>query len=720
MKQYNFSVITPYHNTDLKAFKKSCDSILKQTIKFNNIQYIIVFHNTKASIIKDVKKLIGNHSNVIYKELINNNHSPSSPRNLGLKYATGEYLCFLDSDDYLSYDCLERVYKHMKTSRSEITSVRRAIDLEFPNLPIFGLLFLWNNVEKEIIVHRNNWDQYRMFSGHTCYPVTSCFFKRKLIMDYNIRFDETIVYGEDILFNLRSYSKAQIVSYLPQMIGYNYFMHTGSILQTVDRPREFVLEMAKGAVKIFDETIAMGIDPTDVLNNLLFDLSRAVIFSSTLTEEDRYIIKDLVEKYVAMQQPMKVSKVNDPELVFIAYYMPRLAFLYPDAMKNKHYRKLFFNDVATLLHVMNFNKDTDFGQKYHFKDIKTIEAFQSLVPVTTMKDYTPLVELQTKVAESGIISALPPYLYLCTDKEHSNEKLPFTQMTMSQLCELLTKILDQHYSLYLSEQGAEPMLFNDHTSIYTLAKALLREYILSSDKQYGRLRGNLVIPYSLSTVEHSLSHDDYIYSLALFMLKNKNFDQIVTTNSIIVNEVFDYINIYRDKLIKDIATGTSHLKEDAPSYYEELKLYHRANKERAAEIKTILHGGLNKKSVHAIWPHLNQLIIIGEKNSTRYLYSKYLDSKSVKEVTPFIISLPGLVGVMSKQPHLYNLPFGANFYEFMPLKKDAKPLLITEIKAGVKYRLIVTNHNGLYRYLTDIKIQVVTINPKVFEYKIVE
>lgn len=89
-KDYRVSVVTPFHNVDIKMFRYAYQSLQKQTLGFDNIQWIVVLHNTKMEYKSAVHELLDGHGNVILKELDNDIHTPSSPRNFGMKFATAD------------------------------------------------------------------------------------------------------------------------------------------------------------------------------------------------------------------------------------------------------------------------------------------------------------------------------------------------------------------------------------------------------------------------------------------------------------------------------------------------------------------------------------------------------------------------------------------------------------------------------------------------------
>ena len=92
----------PVYNVE-KFISKSINSIINQTYK--NFELIIVDDGSKDNSIKIAEKIVGsnNSTKIIHKK----NGGLSDARNYGMKYATGEYIWFIDSDDYIREDALE-------------------------------------------------------------------------------------------------------------------------------------------------------------------------------------------------------------------------------------------------------------------------------------------------------------------------------------------------------------------------------------------------------------------------------------------------------------------------------------------------------------------------------------------------------------------------------------------------------------------------------------
>ena len=91
---YKVSVVTPFHNVELGIFENAYQSMKSQTIGFENIQGIVIAHNCEPHYLPALQEMLGKHDNVIVRGLDNDIHTPSSPRNYGMQFATAPYLVF--------------------------------------------------------------------------------------------------------------------------------------------------------------------------------------------------------------------------------------------------------------------------------------------------------------------------------------------------------------------------------------------------------------------------------------------------------------------------------------------------------------------------------------------------------------------------------------------------------------------------------------------------
>ena len=103
------SVIVPVYKVE-KYLEKCLDSLVNQTLK--DIEVIVVNDGSPDNSQKIIDKYVKKYSNI--KGYIKENGGLSDARNYGIKKASGEYIAFLDSDDYVTSDMYEKMYLKAK------------------------------------------------------------------------------------------------------------------------------------------------------------------------------------------------------------------------------------------------------------------------------------------------------------------------------------------------------------------------------------------------------------------------------------------------------------------------------------------------------------------------------------------------------------------------------------------------------------------------------
>lgn len=102
-----YSIVVPVYNTE-KYLKRCIDSVLNQTYK--NFEIIIINDGSKDN----SKEILNEYKNNKQIKIINQeNHGLSYSRNVGIKEASGDYILFLDSDDFYQIELLETLNKNI-------------------------------------------------------------------------------------------------------------------------------------------------------------------------------------------------------------------------------------------------------------------------------------------------------------------------------------------------------------------------------------------------------------------------------------------------------------------------------------------------------------------------------------------------------------------------------------------------------------------------------
>lgn len=109
------SIIVPIYNVE-KYLKRSLDSLVNQTLE--DIEIILVDDGSTDNSHKIAEDYKENYSNVLL--VTKENGGLSDARNFGLQYASGEYIAFIDSDDYVESQMFERMYNLSENGRKKL------------------------------------------------------------------------------------------------------------------------------------------------------------------------------------------------------------------------------------------------------------------------------------------------------------------------------------------------------------------------------------------------------------------------------------------------------------------------------------------------------------------------------------------------------------------------------------------------------------------------
>lgn len=202
------SVIIPVYNVE-KYINTCLESVRQQTYK--NFEVIIVNDGStdqSSKIIDDyLKKYDLNNYILLNKE----NGGLCSARNCGLTHASGEWIFFLDSDDWLENNALSTLVECLEQNPSDLVfGGIRAVNEKT------GESEVWDHYPKSVGWIPGEWDGLHSFEY--CW---GRLYRKTVIDKYNMRFDTRILYAEDNAWQLDYVSKIQSYSCTKAVI-YNY------------------------------------------------------------------------------------------------------------------------------------------------------------------------------------------------------------------------------------------------------------------------------------------------------------------------------------------------------------------------------------------------------------------------------------------------------------------------------------------------------------------
>lgn len=213
------SVIIPVYNAE--RFLTECiDSLLGQTLK--ECEFIFVNDGSKDNSREIIEQYLNRDKRII---LVNQeNQGVSIARNTGLKKAAGEYVGFVDADDYVAQDFYEKLYYSAKLDKCDIVISNFESEIE-GNKVITGYPFPVNiRVDKNYIKHHM---LPYFIENDDLNSACNKIYKNKLLRENNIEFPAKVALGEDGVFNLFAFSYADAIKYI-DYTGYHYNEIIGS------------------------------------------------------------------------------------------------------------------------------------------------------------------------------------------------------------------------------------------------------------------------------------------------------------------------------------------------------------------------------------------------------------------------------------------------------------------------------------------------------------
>lgn len=200
------SIIIPVYNAE-NFLKRCIESVERQT--FENWELILVDDGSTdfSKVICDKYAQNNQRIKVIHKQ----NGGVSSARNVGMNHALGEYVMFLDSDDWIEPELCQELIDG--TSGSDFV------------IGGYKAIYKKNQIEYVVKARKNQFPEEfsntfnQLYKNHLMNTPWAKLYKRDLIRDQ--KFDEDIRLGEDFLFNLNYLPKCSYIS-IVSTTGYNY------------------------------------------------------------------------------------------------------------------------------------------------------------------------------------------------------------------------------------------------------------------------------------------------------------------------------------------------------------------------------------------------------------------------------------------------------------------------------------------------------------------
>lgn len=243
--KYKLSIVALVYNLE-KYLPRCLDALVNQTLQ--EIEILCVDDGSTDSapqIIEDYQKKYPDKIKVFHKE----NGGEFTTRNYGLERATGEYVTFVDTDDYVESTWAEKLYNAAKENDADMAVCGfERIDLE-TNKVVAKNMHKYGNVVKEIVKD----DDFVAFINPAPWNKV---YKREVIKDF--RFLPFRGFN-DTMFLMTCYTKINKIAFVPDIL-YHYYLRYDSQIHTVNKQdvenlKKYLLEVKKVYIetKKYDE-----------------------------------------------------------------------------------------------------------------------------------------------------------------------------------------------------------------------------------------------------------------------------------------------------------------------------------------------------------------------------------------------------------------------------------------------------------------------------------
>ena len=297
------SIIVPMYNVE-KYISKCLDSLVNQTLK--DIEIIIIDDGSTDNSANIVKEYMKKYNNIIL--LSQKNSGQAVARNNGIRKATGEFLCFVDSDDWIDLEMCEKLYNY---NEKDI---------------VYSKFIYYYDQNKQIIPIdlykkvNNEQARYMFKNSGPCQKII----RRSLIVDNNLFFPEGIIYEDSaVIPALALYTDK--IKYIDEPLYY-YLQRMGSTMN-VEKFSEKLLDVFK-SVEVLENNFKNG----DKENKYSHELEYLFITYFLICASSRFL------SYNRYEELNKISNIMKEK--------------YPTYTKNKYYNLLNIKDkiVAKLIY----------------------------------------------------------------------------------------------------------------------------------------------------------------------------------------------------------------------------------------------------------------------------------------------------------------------------------------------------------------------------------
>lgn len=317
------SIIVPVYNAE-NELNRCVESILGQS--FKNFELLLIDDGSSDTSGKLCDEFSENDKRI--RVFHKNNGGVSSARNLGLQHASGDWICFIDSDDYVNKSYLLSLYTALKLLNSDL--------VQAGFIRINGSSTQQVNCVDQDISTSSMSDILSHLRGFSI----SKLFNIKIIRQNCIKFDESLTIAEDLCFNLKYISHISSATFIHNT-DYFYVYNSASASNKLHKPNSLLsLWLSENKIldniqKKYNVTSSSIYDWKLEVKNTVFSWIISWIIFYAKNPFDKAIVKQLRTYYDDYIEVFKHYKLN-------SFIMTKISQLICDKRFNIAASLLFF------------------------------------------------------------------------------------------------------------------------------------------------------------------------------------------------------------------------------------------------------------------------------------------------------------------------------------------------------------------------------------------
>lgn len=375
-----------------------------------------------------------------------------------------------------------------------------------------------------------------------------------------------------------------------------------------------------------------------------------------------------------------------------------------------------------LLKILQENKDTEYGKKYGFADIKSVEEYRQKVPFSTYDTYAPYIERMVKNKEKNLITSYDVIQYAETSGSVGvQKKIPVTIRSME---------VYQKYSFQRTKAIADKYYRETYHTHVPWEKGLnmveTETTLMDDGTPRGSVTGSVARRFrklfkffltSPDEVSFPIGGMNMNYMKARFALEEPNLAWFLSGFMTNFVDMLNYVKKNWEMICDDIENGTIN-----PDVCEErsrpaMMKYVKKNPKRAEELRKVFKEGFDTPIIPRLWPKFAWACAIGTGGFVTYLekFKKYAGDKVAIDYFVYAAS-EGMFAACIKMNDPRFIPLTDScFFEFLPADADDddnNTLTLDQLEEGKEYEVIITNQSGFYRYKIKDVIRVLGFHNK--------